>query len=311
LTSVINDSLLRGDFFLCASERQRDFWLGSLSSLGRVNAKTYDEDASLRRLIDVVPFGISEDPPQRHRNVIRGVIPGIAHDDLVLLWAGGVYNWFDPVTLVEAVDIARHAVSNVRLVFLGMTHPNPAVPPMRVADEVRARADDLELTGAHVFFNEGWVPYDERANYLLEADIGVSTHRLHIETAFAFRTRVLDYLWAGLPVILSEGDVFADLVGTEGFGLTAPPGDAAALAASIIALARSDLATYREQSLRLAKRFHWTPVLEPLGRFCDAPYRAPDRVPSAPRLEAIGTATTETPQESSGGEAARRRWFRR
>ena len=34
---VINDDLARGDFFLCASERQRDFWLGALSHAGRVN----------------------------------------------------------------------------------------------------------------------------------------------------------------------------------------------------------------------------------------------------------------------------------
>ncbi len=30
--AVINDDLRRGDFFLCASERQRDFWLGALST---------------------------------------------------------------------------------------------------------------------------------------------------------------------------------------------------------------------------------------------------------------------------------------
>ena len=27
---VLNEQLLRGDFFLCASEKQRDFWLGQL-----------------------------------------------------------------------------------------------------------------------------------------------------------------------------------------------------------------------------------------------------------------------------------------
>ena len=32
--SVINEDLGRGDFFLCASERQRDFWLGALSHAG-------------------------------------------------------------------------------------------------------------------------------------------------------------------------------------------------------------------------------------------------------------------------------------
>ncbi|MEB0222509.1 hypothetical protein, partial [Pseudomonas sp. AB12(2023)] len=34
---ALNHQLLLGDFFLCASERQRHFWLGQLSALGRVN----------------------------------------------------------------------------------------------------------------------------------------------------------------------------------------------------------------------------------------------------------------------------------
>src|SRR3954447_22753409 len=59
-TAVLNEQLLRGDFFLCASEKQRDFWLGQLSALGRLNPVTYDEDETLRSLISVVPFGVAE-----------------------------------------------------------------------------------------------------------------------------------------------------------------------------------------------------------------------------------------------------------
>jgi len=33
---ITNEMLYNGDFYLCASERQRDFWLGMLAALGRV-----------------------------------------------------------------------------------------------------------------------------------------------------------------------------------------------------------------------------------------------------------------------------------
>ena len=82
---------------------------------------------------------------------------------------------------------------------MGLTHPNPRVPEMRMSIAARKLAADLGLTGQHVFFNSGWVPYDQRANVLLDADVGVSTHLDHAETAYSFRTRLLDYLWAGLP----------------------------------------------------------------------------------------------------------------
>ena len=176
LTEVLNEQLRRGDFFLCASERQRDFWLGSLAALGRVNACTYDDDETLRSLLAVSPFGLPTTPPRRAGPAMRGVVPGIGPDDKVILWAGGVYNWFDPLTLVRAVDRLRHRLPEVRLFFLGLQHPNPNVPPMRMATELRRLADELHLVGTHVFFNEGWVAYESRADFLLEADVGVSTH---------------------------------------------------------------------------------------------------------------------------------------
>ena len=51
-----------GDFFVCASERQRDWWLGLLEASGRINPATFDADPSLRRLVDVVPYGLPEHP---------------------------------------------------------------------------------------------------------------------------------------------------------------------------------------------------------------------------------------------------------
>src|SRR5690606_17477848 len=34
-TKILNEQLERGDFFVCASEKQRDFWLGQLAGIGR------------------------------------------------------------------------------------------------------------------------------------------------------------------------------------------------------------------------------------------------------------------------------------
>ena len=51
-----------------------------------------------------------------------------------------------------------------------------------------------------------------RQNYFLESDVGIITHPQHIETRFSFRTRILDYLWAGLPVISTQGDILSALV---------------------------------------------------------------------------------------------------
>ncbi len=277
-TQILNEQLMRGDFFLCANERQRDFWLGQLAAVGRVNPRTYDEDPTLRSLISVVPFGVPETPPVHERPALRGLVPGIAPDDKVVLWGGGIYNWFDPLTLLRAVDRLRRRQPGLRLVFMGLRHPNPDIPEMRMAATARALSDQLGLTGTHVFFNEGWVEYADRQNHLLEADVGVTTHLAHLETALSSRTRILDYLWASLPVVATEGDVLADLVDQRELGLTVPPGDVDALEQALFRLLDDDgfRKTCRENVAAVATELTWGRVLAPLLDFCRHPRRAPD-----------------------------------
>jgi len=277
-TAQLNAQLARGDFFLCASTKQRHFWLGQLAAVGRLNPRTHDEDETLTSLIDVAPFGLPAEAPTHTEDVLKGVIPGIGRDDEVILWGGGIYNWFDPLTLIRAIDVLRRRRPAVRLFFLGLAHPNPQVPGMRMATEARRLADELGLVGTHVFFNEGWVPYDKRQDYLLEAELGVSTHLDHLETAFSFRTRILDYIWASLPVVTTEGDALAELVSREGLGLTVPPGDTRALEEALFLLLsdQGSRSSCRDRLVALRPALAWNEALKPLLAFCRRPRRAPD-----------------------------------
>ena len=279
VTNVLNAQLERGDFFLCASERQRHFWLGNLTALGRLTPALYDNDPTVRSLLAVVPFGLPGKPPRRTASPIRGRLAG--ETDKVIIWAGGVYSWFDPLTLLHAVDRLSERRSDVRLLFLGMKHPNPEVPEMDIGAQTRALSALLELTGKHVFFNETWVPYAERQNWLLDADCGVTTHYEHVETTFAFRTRVLDYLWTGLPIVTTDGDAFADLVRAEGLGVVVPAEDPDALADALekVLYDNEFAAAARERIAVVRERFTWETALAPLVSFCRHPSPAADRLP--------------------------------
>lgn len=281
---VLNQQLTRGDYFLCASDKQRDFWLGQMSAVGRINPATYDDSPSLDKLITLAPFGVSDEVPRKTRPAIKGVVPGIGLDDEVILWGGGIYNWFDPLTLIRAVDKLRARRPNVRLFFLGVQHPNPNVPEMRMVVDARRLATDLGVNGTHVFFNESWVAYDDRQNYLLEADLGVSTHYDHVETAFSFRTRILDYLWVGLPIVTTGGDSFADIIASRPLGLTVQAEDVDALEHALFTLLDDHELRARctANSVAVADNLRWSKVLEPLVQFCREPRRAADLLESVP-----------------------------
>ncbi len=295
---VLTELLRAGDFFLCASEIQRDLWLGALLQSGRINPSVWAQDNSLRQLIDVVPFGLPGAPPDPVPSDRGLPVGNLSPDDVVLVWGGGIYNWFDPLTLIEAIGDAARTCPTVKLIFMSTGHPNPAIPEkMWMPTRAQQLSDELGLTDSHVFFNREWVPYRERARWLMAADCGVSTHFDHAETRFAFRTRMLDYLWAGLPIICTEGDYFADMVAQKGLGWVVPPGDRAALARAIVEMA-SNPERRREIQDRVrlaANHLTWDKATIPLVRFVSQPSMAPDhprdrwihqRPPSAAELRA-------------------------
>lgn len=286
---AVQTSLLRaGDVFLCASERQRDFWLGWLAAAGRVNPYVHDADPGLERFLLVVPFGIPDEPPMPRARRFRGVVPGIAEDDLVVIWGGGIWNWFDPLTLITAVDRTRAELPHLRLIFPAPASPSPEVLPMRMSAEARSLADQLNLTGSRVFFGSSWIPYQEHGSVLLEADIGVSLHQESVETRLSFRTRILDYLWAGLPIIATAGDSMAELIQSQDLGRAVPAKNVDAVTAALIELG-SHPSRRRESAARskaASERFRWSLVAEPLLEYCAAPSQAPDR--AAMRAEPKG-----------------------
>ena len=261
-------ALRTGDAFVCASETQRDLWLGALLQDGRIDHERFVADPNLRNLIDVVPFGIDPEPPHAEQRVLKGVLPGIGEHDRVLLWPGGIWNWFDPLTVIDAVAELARTRDDVRLVFLGLRHPNRFVPEMRMAGRAIARADELGVRDRLVFFNEGWVPHEQRGAYLVEADLGVSAHFDDLESRFAFRTRLLDCFWAGLPVVTTRGDVLGELVERRGLGRTVAPGDVDGWVEALDSLL-GDRAAYeraRAATASVREEYLWPRVVEPLRR---------------------------------------------
>ncbi len=270
--AVLNELLDTGDFFICASERQRDYWLGMLAARDRLTLGHYGLDPNLRKLIDVVPFGLPERAPRHQQQVLKGVHPKIGKDDLVVLWGGGTWDWFDPVSTIEAFGLVVKEVPNAKLYFLGFQLSSPNVKEMHTAKVAQAKVEELGLQDSVVFGD--WAPYELREAYLLEADVAVTAARDLAETRLSFRTRVLDYLWAGLPVVATEGDVLADLVRDEKVGLVVPPEDWRGMAAALARLLGSPLlrAEASANARRVAERFRWRQSVEPLRQVVLRPW---------------------------------------
>jgi len=182
----------------------------------------------------------------------------------------------DPLNLIQAWPevVARHP--RARLVFLGTRHPNPLVPMHKMARKAQDLAEETGEKDRSIIFIE-WIAYQDREALLNEASVGVALHPIHVETRYSIRTRVLDYLWARLPVLITEGDVTSEWTQEFGLGKVVPPFDAPAVAAALNEILDRPKADWAEAFTPLIERFRWSRVVTPLKRYCLEGSHAPDR----------------------------------
>ncbi len=270
--------LLLADSILCATLRQRDLYFGMLSALGRVTPETYDDDHWLAKLLVLAPFGVRPNEPRPTRRVLKGVWPGILPTDTLLIWNGGIIEWYDVETLIHAIHRISEQRHDIKLFFLGTEHPdNPDTdaPKLHGLGGGTQRSAyqlcrELDLLDKFVFFNFDWIEYEDTVNYLCEADIGICTYFDNLETHFSFRSRLLDLLWTELPIVCTQGDVWAELVARRPLGIAVPERNEGALAEAILRLADdSALVVQCKENLRKEKEaYRWERVLEGLVEYC-------------------------------------------
>jgi glycosyltransferase involved in cell wall biosynthesis len=248
---TLMNSLMRGDYFLCASEAQRLFYLGLMLAAGRLNPMLFEEDPRLDSLIGIAPFGVQAP---------RNVRPRDTHDILF----GGIYDWYDPIAAIEAVAQVRESFPDATLTFTH--HPNPGITPQgKLAEAMQhARAKSYGF----VRF-EAWAAYDARAEFFERFAIALLTFPRSIETDLSMRTRVYDYLWCGLPIVTSSAPGTDELLARYDAGIVT--GD---FADAIVALFR-DRARYETMvagSQRFVDEHQWERTLQPLREFARKPY---------------------------------------
>ena len=262
-------ALARADFFLCASPEQRLFYAGALFEAGRIGPRNFPEDPALERLLAVVPFGAPETPARGDREAGRRAAGVPVAGPLVLF--GGIYDWYDPLLLLAAdawpAVKARHP--EARLLFF--ENPNPKTTPQGAFDRARRRARELDPDGRSIFFSP-WLPYAARADLYAACDLAVSIAAKGLETELAYRTRLLDAAWGGVPAVAVNGGSLARELAAAGAAFECPA-EPAALASRISEWLgdASARASAGASARAFAASRTWKSVTAPLAAWCRAP----------------------------------------
>lgn len=265
--ATVIHSLLRGDFFLCASASQRLFWLGMMLAAGRLNPIVFDGDPDLASLIAIAPFGV---PPPRERSP--------ASEPRVLF--GGIYDWYDPIAAIDAVALARESLPKISLTF--NAHPNPSLTPQ---GKTREATEYVKRRGFDAFVRfEPWFEYQRREEFFDRFAMALLTFPQSLETELSMRTRIYDYLWGGLPVVTSSAPGTDDILKHYGCGVIVDSLSPRAIADAVLR-ALSEQTALRAGTRRFVLEHQWPEALKPLRDFCRKPRLDADKAAFAIRLQ--------------------------
>ncbi len=271
--AFVRQVLRRGDLFSVCGTPQRHATVGELAMVGRLNRHTFGYEFVRVVLPGAPPCNPAQEPPIRPRTFLQTW--GIGDEDFVVLWCGGYNTWTDVDTLFAGLEEAMAQHPSIRYVSVGA---NTYQGPDNVYQRFLAMVERSPFRDR--FHMLGWRPWSEIARFYRESDVGLNIDALHYETLYGTRTRLVEMIGAGLPVVTTLGAELSYLLEAAEAARTFAIGDATTLARHLVALAtepglRERLAA---NALRYAREeLSFERTTRELRKWVAAPSPAPDR----------------------------------
>ncbi len=219
-------TIITADIFSSVSDRQAYALVGELGAAGRLNKYTSGYD-----FVNTIPCGMPVEKFVHKKNVIRGK-NGISDDDFVILWTGGYNTWTDVDTLFEGLVLSMEKNPKIKFVSTGGEIPEQ---DLKTYPRFISMIEHSKFAGN--FMMNGWIAGEDVPNYFFEADIGINIDKNIYEVRLGSKSRILDWMRAGLAVLSSNVCELTEIMEREKIGYTFKSGDAKDLNEKIIYLA--------------------------------------------------------------------------
>jgi glycosyltransferase involved in cell wall biosynthesis len=245
---VWNSNLMMSDIFLASSQAQATYYLGILSSLGKISPKTYDQE-----LIYVCPTGSDS---------TITVKKTAGSESLSILWWGGFYPWFKPEDLKSLAKELSMRESEVVFQIVGAK--NPFVENKQFVDTAQMHLKNL--SSSPNISIAPWVPFDKREQVFSKSHVVMILSQSGYENGLSWRTRLIDAVDFETPVITNGGDPFSEFLISEGAALRIPSNPTDIASFLINDLTPIKLAEMSEQMKHVKSKISFEECVRPLVR---------------------------------------------
>jgi glycosyltransferase involved in cell wall biosynthesis len=246
------NAIRKADFFTCAGDRQRLYFLSWLIAAG---IEVTDD------IIASIPVSLSPELP-RHE---------WSDGEPTFVYGGVFLPWQDPTAGLQTLIQVMEARGRGVLKFFGGRHPGYAD---LIGNLERFEVLERELEGSPRVQCMGFVSHDELIEAYRRAHLALDVMARNPERELAFTTRTVEYLWCGLPVIYHDYAELSDLIREYQAGWVVDPGDRVTIRQAIEEAldCPEEVRRRGENAQRLVReRLTWDKTVEPLDAFCRNP----------------------------------------
>ena len=243
-------ALAMADYFICAGERQFEYFQEWLTRAGWSEEERRERSAAI--LVSLSP----ELPDRR---------PG---PDMTFVYGGMFLPWQDPTAALTALVDELDRRKSARLLLFGGRHPFYPVEG-RITEELLTRLEQ----NPHVVAPK-MVSHDELIDTYATAHVAIDVMKANAERELAFTTRTVEYLWCGLPVIYNDYAELAHHIREYEAGWTVDPEDVEAIAGVISEIFEhpEEVEARGRNAQRLVRdRLTWDRTIHPVDHFVRHP----------------------------------------
>ncbi len=249
--SSLSFQLKKGNFFLCANKFQRMFYLGGLYLSKRIDPELFKRDPDFKTLIDIVPYGVPSEEPSFE----KGYFP---YNEPIIFF-GSFYDWYD-VDFLKAFLLELLKKREFHLIIT--KHLRPDTTPQKKFLEFYNWAEENKFLNKYIHIID-WIPYNERTKAYFSSSFAISFYPPSLETELSFRTRVLDFLYGGLPVLALKGSGLEELIFEEdgAYFVERNIPKLIEISMKILKISEEERKIF---SKKIREKFSWEKVMEPL-----------------------------------------------
>lgn len=215
--------------FLCRSQVEKVSLVANLCIQGRLAPTDIAASRTLDHLISLVPIGFSWASARIARDTVAEPLADF-------LWTGGIWSFYQPEMLVDAVAVCRDRGIDTSAAFL---YAEPVPDNRTLIDGLRERIERRGVAD-RVLLHRGALSHDQRDRYLKGARALVALGRPGVENETCVRLRIRDSRLYGKPLIVDSYGATGAEVALSGRGVALADPTAESVADALVRCLTAD-----------------------------------------------------------------------